>query len=95
MHIEGNQSEYSRNGRVTTVEKPVAQPQQQEANQPRRMPGNPSISRTILSHSLANVLWEVSDTSDTVEKTPANNNTAIDTSESSLRWVKSAYSEYE
>ena len=93
MQIESNIGGYNYQGRVRELEKAGGAQNAAEEQAVKRSPGNPTVSSTILSQSLANVLWAVGNGS-----APAYQDTAAasaeDKAEAQADWVRSAYSEY-
>lgn len=95
MQIESNIGGYNYQGRIREIEKTGSAQSTPEEQAVKRGPGNPTVSSTILSHSLANVLWAVgSGNAPAYQDTPAAAS-AEDKAEAQAEWVRSAYSEYE
>ncbi|CUX27881.1 hypothetical protein HW571_24225 [Agrobacterium genomosp. 3] len=95
MQIESNIGGYNYQGRIREIEKTGSAQSTPEEQAVKRGPGNPTVSSTILSHSLANVLWAVGNGSaPAYQDTPAVAS-AEDKAEAQAEWVRSAYSEYE
>jgi hypothetical protein len=88
MQIESNIGGYNYQARVRDIEKPGSAQNAPEEQAVKRAPGNPTVSSTILSHSLANVLWAVGNGS-----APAAASAEVEV-EAKAEWVRSAYSEY-
>ncbi|QKJ90314.1 hypothetical protein [Agrobacterium pusense] len=93
MQIESNIGGYNYQGRIRDIEKAGSAQSAPEEQAVKRGPGNPTVSSTILSQSLANVLWTVGNGS-----APAYQDAATaspeDKAEAQAEWVRSAYSEY-
>ena len=93
MQIESNIGGYNYQGRIRDIEKAGSAQSAPEEQAVKRGPGNPTVSSTILSQSLANVLWAVGNGS-----APASQDAATaspeDKAEAQAEWVRSAYSEY-
>ncbi len=93
MQIESNIGGYNYQGRIRDIEKAGSAQSAPEEQTVKRGPGNPTVSSTILSKSLANVLWAVGNGSAPARQdTPAAS--AEDTADAQVEWVRSAYSEY-
>ncbi|MCW8056442.1 hypothetical protein [Agrobacterium tumefaciens] len=93
MQIESNIGGYNYQGRVRELEKAGGAQNAVEEQAVKRNPGNPTVSSTILSQSLANVLWAVGNGSAPAYQDPAAAS-AEDKAEAQAEWVRSAYSEY-
>jgi hypothetical protein len=95
MQVGTNLSHYQNNGRVATIDKTVAASEPVAEPARHQSPLNPSFSRTILSHNLANVLWEVGGSNSQPNRhfPPRSNNGARD--DAQMDWVRNAYSEHE
>jgi hypothetical protein len=93
MQIESNIGGYNYQGRIRDIEKAGSAQSAPEEQAVKRGPGNSTVSSTILSQSLANVLWAVGNGS-----APAYQDAATaspeDKAEAQAEWVRSAYSEY-
>ncbi len=93
MQIESNIGGYNYQGRIRDIEKAGSAQSAPEEQAMKRGPGNPTVSSTILSQSLANVLWAVGNgNAPARQDTPAAS--AEDTAEAQAEWVRSAYSQY-
>ncbi|MCW0980050.1 hypothetical protein OK142_04445 [Agrobacterium sp. BT-220-3] len=88
MQIESNIGGYNYQGRIRDIEKAGNAQSAPEEQAVKRGPGNPTVSSTILSQSLANVLWAVGNGS-----APAAASAEVEV-EAKAEWVRSAYSEY-
>lgn len=96
MHIESNIGGYNYQGRIRDIEKPGSAKVAQEEPAAKRLPGNNTVSSTILSHSLANMLWAVSNRgASTFQDRPAAAIAEDGAADPQVEWVRSAYSEYE
>jgi hypothetical protein len=93
MQIESNIGGYNYQARVRDIEKPGSAQSAPEEQAVKRGPGNPTVSSTVLSRSLANVLWAVGNGSAPAHTQAATS--AEDKAEAQAEWVRSAYSEYE
>ncbi|MDH7806300.1 MULTISPECIES: hypothetical protein [unclassified Rhizobium] len=93
MQIESNIGGYNYQARVRDIEKPGSAQNAPEEQAVKRGPGNPTVSSTVLSRSLANVLWAVGN-GGAPAHTPAATSDE-DKAEAQAEWVRSAYSEYE
>jgi hypothetical protein len=95
MQVGTNLSHYQNNSRVTTIDKTVAVSEPIAETARYQSPLNPSFSRTVLSHNLANVLWEVGggNTQQSGYIPPRSNNGARD--DAQMNWVRNAYAEHE
>ena len=95
MQIDTNLGSYQSKGRVATNDKalPASEPASETARQSN--PLNPSFSRTVLSNSLANVLWEVGGSRTENPRTSPSRMVKTDHEERQLNWVRNAYAEYE
>ena len=93
MQIESNIGGYNYQGRIRDLEKAGSSQSTPEEQAVKRGPGNPTVSSTILSQSLANVLWAVGNGSaPAYQDTPTAS--AEDKAEAQAEWVRGAYSEY-
>lgn len=93
MQIESNIGGYNYQGRIRDIEKTGSAQNAPEEQAVKRGPGNPTVSSTILSHSLANVLWAVGNGSaqayqDAAAATPE------DKVEAQVERVRNIYSEF-
>ncbi|MGV2068004.1 hypothetical protein [Agrobacterium sp. 22-226-1] len=93
MQIESNIGGYNYQGRIRDIEKAGSAQSAPEEQAVKRGPGNPTVSSTILSQSLANVLWAVGNGSAPVYQDAAAASPE-DKAEAEVEWVRSAYSEY-
>ncbi|MGV1924186.1 hypothetical protein ACQZ6S_02700 [Agrobacterium tumefaciens] len=93
MQIESNIGGYNYQARVRDIEKSGSAQSAPEEQAVKRGPGNPTVSSTVLSRSLANVLWAVGNGSAPAHTQAATS--AEDKAEAQAEWVRSAYSEYE
>ncbi|OAE38248.1 hypothetical protein [Agrobacterium tumefaciens] len=93
MQIESSIGGYNYKGRIRDIEKAGGAQNAPEEQAVNRGPGNPTVSSTILSQSLANVLWAVGS-----GNAPALQETATaspeDKAKAQVEWVRNAYSEY-
>jgi hypothetical protein len=96
MQVGTNLGHYQSNARVTTIDRStvVSEPVVEKARyQP---PRNPSFSQSVLSHNLANVLWEVGGSSSGQVNSyvpPRSTNSARDVMP--MSWVLNAYAEHD
>lgn len=95
MQIDTSLGQYSNNGRMIPLEKTASPAEQASENARSRVPLNPSLSRAILSNSLANVLWEVGGSKAETPRHSQSRSGNGDRHEAELNWVRSAYAENE
>jgi hypothetical protein len=93
MQIDTNLGNYHNNGRAILLEKLPSQNEQAPESNRRRVPLNPSMSRAILSNSLANVLWEVDGNGPQSANSNQSRSDNEDRNEAELNWVRNAYAE--
>ncbi|MDS7596478.1 hypothetical protein [Agrobacterium tumefaciens] len=93
MQIDSSLSGYNYQ-RVRDVEKTGGKPNAAEEQAVKRGPGNPTVSSTVLSTSLANMLWAVGSTNAPGYVDVQAHASAEDKAEAQAEWVRSAYSEH-
>ncbi|MNE67075.1 hypothetical protein D3C80_1626630 [compost metagenome] len=94
MQIESSVSGNPYQGRIHELDKKIVEPVQQEQEQSRRS-GPPTVSSTVLSSSLANVLWAVGGARAPVDKDASKPISAEEKVAAKMEWVQGAYQEYE
>jgi hypothetical protein len=94
MQIESSISGNPYQGRIQELDKKIVEPAQQEQEQSRRS-GTPTVSSTVLSSSLANVLWAVGGARAPVDKDASKPISAEEKVAAKMEWVQGAYQEYE
>lgn len=94
MQIESSVSGNPYQGRIHDLDKKNAEPVQQEQEQSRRS-GTPTVSSTVLSSSLANVLWAVGGARAPVDQDGSKPISAEEKVAAKMEWVQGAYQEYE
>lgn len=94
MQIESSVSGNPYQGRIQELDKKIAEPAQQEQQQNKRT-GVPTVSSTVLSSSLANVLWAVGGARAPVDKDASKPISAEEKVAAQMEWVQGAYQEYE
>ncbi|MFK0384632.1 MULTISPECIES: hypothetical protein [Rhizobium/Agrobacterium group] len=95
MQIDSSLSGYNYQGRVRDIDKGGSQQNAAEEQAVKRGPGNPTVSSTVLSTSLANVLWAVGSANAPTYQDSPTPASAEDKAEAQVQWVRSAYSEYD
>jgi hypothetical protein len=95
MQINSSLSGYGYNGRIREMETVAPKPTSQEEQQSGRGPGTPTVSSTVLSSSLANMLWAVGGAQAPVDGDAVAPVSTVDKAEAQVQWVKSAYTEYD
>lgn len=95
MQINSNLSGYGYNGRIREMETVAPKPAAQEEQKSGRGVGTPTVSSTVLSSSLANMLWAVGGAQAPVDREAVAPVSTVEKAEAQVQWVKSAYTEYD
>jgi hypothetical protein len=91
MQIDSSLSGYQYQGRIRDIDQTSVDAAAAEQQQSKRGPGNPTVSSTLLSSSLANVLWAVGGAQAPVDSEAAAPVSVEEKAEAQVQFVQHAY----